>query len=244
MGKINAKRALLITGTVIPHSNYVAHANVEQRLNEYAEGLEFYAKMFPGDDLYFLENSEYDFSNDQLFSDLFSKYHITLLKFPVSDKFDQGKGYQEFEMLDKAVSQLSGRYHLFIKITGRYKVHNLAELTGVECKGLVADLHKKPQVLLTNVFCVTVDFYQAYLKGLYLQVDDSKGVFIEKVAYNKVMEGKGMQKAELFKSNPVITGTSGSYGGTLNRNKLKMRIRNIERKLLRLFGIKQFLIEY
>lgn len=244
MGKINTKRALLITGTVIPHSNYVAHTSVEKRLQEYAEGLAFYAAMFPDDDLYFLENSEYDFSKDRVFTGLFAKHRITLMKFPVSDKFDQGKGYQEFEMLDQAVEQLSPRYQAFIKITGRYKVHNLAELTDVECKGLVADLHKKPLVLLTNVFYATADFYKSYLKDLYLQVDDSKGLFIEKAAYNKVMAGKGIEQVELFKSSPVITGTSGSYGGTLNRNKLKMRIRNVERGLLRLFGIKQFLIEY
>lgn len=244
MGEIKNKRALLITGTVIPHSNFVAHTSVEQRLQEYAEGLRFYAAMFPGDDLYFLENSEYDFSKDRLFQNLFSEHCVTLMKFPVSDKFDQGKGYQEFEMLDQAVERLSARYQSFIKITGRYKVHNLAVLTDVECKGLVADSHKKPQVLLTNVFYVTAAFYKQYLQGLYLQVDDSRGVFIEKVAYKQVMTGRSKAQLAMFRSNPVITGTSGSYGGTLNRNKLKMRIRNVERKLLRLFGIKQFLIEY
>ena len=79
---------------------------------------------------------------------------------------------------------------------------------------------------------------------LYLQVDDSKGIYIEKVVYDKIQSQKLQKKIKLFSFNPIIVGISGSYGGTLNRNKVKMKIRNIERKLLKIFGINQFLIEY
>ncbi|HKC67580.1 MAG TPA: hypothetical protein VKG26_05075 [Bacteroidia bacterium] len=245
MGEVKGnKRALLITGTIVPNSNFVTHTNAEQRRNEYYDSLLFYSDNFKRDDLFFLENSVYDFDKDEEFKKLLTDRKIVLLKFPVSDKFNQGKGYQEFEMLDKAMEKISGKYNSFIKITGRYKVMNLKELTDYTCNSLVADFHKKLQVTQTNVFYVSGSFYNSYLKGLYLQVDDSKGIYIEKIVYNKIQIEQLSKKVKLFPLNPIIVGVSGSYGGTLNRNKTKMKIRNIERKLLRVFGINEFLIEY
>jgi hypothetical protein len=245
MGKVNQnRRALLITGTIVSNSNFVAHTNVEERRKEYYESLQFYSDNFKDDDLFFLENSSYDFEKDAEFQKMLADRKITLLKFPVSDKFNQGKGYQEFEMLDKAIEKLSTEYNSFIKITGRYKVMNLKKLVDFKCEGLVADLHKKLKVTQTNVFYVSASFYNSYLKDLYLKVDDSKGVYIEKIVYDKIQVEKLEKKARLFSLNPIIVGISGSYGGTLNRNKIKMKIRNVERKLLRAFGINQFLIEY
>ena len=111
------------------------------------------------------------------------------------------------------------------------------------CKGLVADSHKKLKVLLTNVFCVTFDFYTEHLKGLYREVDDSKGIFIEKVIYRKV-RSSALYQVSLFPFTPEIVGTSGSYGGTLHRNPLKLLLRKFERKILRWLGINEFLFEY
>ena len=245
MGKvIPNKRALLITGTIIPNSNFVTHTNAIQRRDEYYSSLTFYADNFKEDDLFFLENSSYDFSTDIAFQQLLSDKNITLLKFPVSDKFNQGKGYQEFEMLDMAVDKLSTLFDSFLKITGRYKVLNLKKLTNFQYDGLVADSHKKPKIIQTNVFYVSKNFYTSYLKNLYLKVDDHAGTYIEKVIYEKIREERLEKNVRLFSYNLIITGISGSYGGTLDRNRVKMKIRNLERKLLRLFGINQFLIEY
>lgn len=245
MGEIKIdSRCLLITGTVVPNSVFVAHTNVDERLEEYYQSLLFYYSLFPNEDIYFLENSSYDFSKNVKFQELFTSKSITLLKFPVSDKFNLGKGYQEFEMLDKTIDRLSNQYNTFIKITGRYKVLNLKELTECECDTLIADHHKKPKVTQTNVFYVSAKFYEAYLKNLYLLVDDSNGIYIEKLVYQNLIKEGVLQKTQLFEQNPIITGISGSYGGTLNRNKYKLLLRNIERKVLSILGIKQFVIEY
>ena len=40
------KRALLITGTIVPNSNFVVHVNVEQRRQEYFDALKFYYSEF------------------------------------------------------------------------------------------------------------------------------------------------------------------------------------------------------
>ena len=245
MGQVKQNRkCLLITGTVVPNSNFVVHTNAEQRLSEYHEAFLFYRAEFPNDDIYFLENSSYDFSKDEKFQKLFSSANITLMKFPVSDKFEQGKGYQEFEMLDKAVESLNAKYDSFIKITGRYKVLNIKQLVSFGGNELIMDCHKKLKVAQTNVFWCALSFYNSYIKGLYKKVDDSKGIYIEKIVYNEIVEKSILNKITPFSCNPLITGVSGSYGGTLNRNKLKLKVRNMERKFMRALGIKQFLIEY
>ncbi|MBI3518181.1 MAG: hypothetical protein HY062_02330 [Bacteroidetes bacterium] len=245
MGQITKnKRALLITGTIVPNSNFVAHSNVADRRQEYFDSLVFYANQFPDDDLFFIENSIYDFDADEEFKKLFKEKNISLLKFPVSNKFNEGKGYQEFEMLDQCIEQLSPTYEKFIKITGRYKVLNLKKLSTVSCNTMSADSHKKHKVTQTNVFYVTSAFYKMHLKGLYLNVNDAKGRYIEHEVYDKLITENCLNKVNLFSENPIITGFSGSYGGTLQRNKYKLILRNIERKILMVFGIHQFIIEY
>ena len=237
-------RALLITGTIIPNSNFVTHTDINQRRQEYIDGLLFYSQQFPEDDLFFLENSSYDFNSDEEFQKLFKEKNILLMKFPVSDKFSQGKGYQEFEMLDKSIEKLASHYQCFIKITGRYKILNLKEITNTKCESMIADSQKIPKVTQTNVFCIDAEFYKTYIKGLYLNVNDAEGIYIEHLVYETLISKNSLRKTSLFSKNPIIKGFSGSYGGTLHRNKYKMMLRNSERKILKLLGIHQFIIEY
>lgn len=244
MEQVKTKCALLITGTIVPNSNFVAHTDVGQRRKEYMDALFFYSSEFKNDDLYFLENSSYDLTTDEEFQKLLKEKNIQLLKFPVSDKITQGKGYQEFEMLDRAIEKLSSQYQSFIKITGRYKVINLKDLTNTVCNHMTADSHKRLKVTQTNVFCVNSTFYNSFLKGLYLNVNDAEGKYIEHLVYQKLISEGVLNKTDLFYKNPIIKGFSGSYGGTLNRNKYKMMLRNIERKILKSAGIHQFVIEY
>jgi hypothetical protein len=244
MGKINKNTALFVTGTIVPNSTYVAHNDINSRRKEYLDNLRFYVSVFPKGSIYFLENSAYDLARDEEFQELFKNNSITLLKYPVSDKYNLGKGYQEFQMLDQAIEQLAGHYTSFIKVTGRYRVTNILKLTGVTKAEFIVDCHKKPKVAQTNVFYVTAEFYKKYLKGLYQNADDSKHHFIEKVIYDALADKKLLGKISPFRVNPIVRGISGSYGGTLNRNKYKMMARNFERRIMSLLGIKQFLIEY
>lgn len=245
MGEINLnKKAILITGTIVPNSVFVAHTSVEQRRQEYIDGLIFYKSQFPNDTIFFLENSSYNFSKDTSFYSLLENNQITLIKFPVSNKIKEGKGYQEFEMIDSAIDSLKNNYDYFIKVTGRYKILNIKDITNIKNTLLIADSHKVHKVTQTNVFCVKGSFYNNHLKNLYTKSNDSEGIFIEHVVYDKLVKDQLFQKTSLFYKNPIITGFSGSYGGTLNRNKYKMMLRNIERLILRIFNIHQFLIEY
>lgn len=244
MDKIEEKRALLITGTIVPNSNYVANSNRETRRKEYLDNLIYYTNTFANEDIYFLENSSFDFSMDNEFQELFRSKNIRLIKFPVSDKVNEGKGYQEFSMIDQAIELLSDRYTYFVKITGRYRVLNLKDLIENYKKDFTVDSHKKSKVTETNVFIVKTSFYINYLKNKFILANDEQGIFIEHVVYNTIVQNQLWNYVSLFKLNPSIQGTSGSYGGTLSRNKYKMLVRSTERKILSALNINQFLIEY
>jgi len=113
--KLN-KRAILLTGTIIPNSIYTEHINQVERLNEYIVAIKFYLDTFKHDDLYFLENSEYDLQNDDKINELLLNKRFRILKFKKSDKYFEGKGYQEFEMIDAAVSKLQNEYQALLKL--------------------------------------------------------------------------------------------------------------------------------
>jgi hypothetical protein len=245
MGQVNEnKTCLLVTGTIVPNSNFVAHKDAAQRRNEYMEALKFYRETMKDMSIYFLENSSYDFDNDKEFMEFLKVKQVNLLKFPVSDKFREGKGYQEFQMLDEAVERLNKSYGIFVKVTGRYKVMNLPRLIAGINGEINIDLQKKFKVAQTNVFICRIEFYQQHIKGLYVKANDEGGMFIEKVIYGKLVNESLLDAVSMFAVNPEIEGVSGSYGGSLKRNPLKMMIRQVERKIFRILGVKQFLMEY
>ena len=73
----------------------------------------------------FIENSEFGLSEAPGLETIVNHDRIEFLRFPKSDKVSEGKGYQEFQMLDQAIEQLAEEYHDFVKITGRYQVRNI-----------------------------------------------------------------------------------------------------------------------
>jgi hypothetical protein len=237
--KLN-KRAILLTGTIIPNSIYTQHVNHVERLNEYIMAIKFYLGEFKNDDVFFLENSEYDLENDELIKSLCSNKRFSVLKFKKSDKYYEGKGYQEFEMIDAAVHKLQNEYQSFIKVTGRYIVKNAFKITNFNCKGLVVDLHKNSKIAQTYFIYFTTQFYINYLKGEFKKVNDNESVIIEKVIYQKIILSNCIDKCQLFNKTPILEGVSGSYKIVLKRNALKVLIRNIERFFYRILKIKFF----
>ena len=237
-------KCILVTGTLAPNSNFVAQNNVDQRIEEYLAGLHFYASHFKAP-IYFLENSTYPIETDQRFAKLFDQFDITLLRFKPSDQPEKGKGYQEFEMLDQAIDQLSDQYSEFVKCTGRYLIKNAVTLTQKATTGCRIDQHLKMKVAITGFFQCNISFYQSQFKGLFAQANDAEGRYIEHVLFDKLQQLNHLQhQIELFASNPQWEGISGSSGASLKRNPIKMMVRNVERKVLRTFKKNAFAIEY
>jgi len=236
------EQCLVITATITPSSNFVAQANPTERRGEYLEVLKYYTLNFSGD-IYFAENSRYDFELDNEFKTLFKKENVYLLTCTPSTEYVKGKGFQEFEVLDTIVNRLNSKYNEFIKVSGRYLVSNFKRLIKQQNHGMVIDRHQKKGVAITSFFKCEIDFYQTFLKACFKEVDDSKGVFVEHVVYNKLKQ-VDKKKIDIFVVTPIYKGISGSYGGSLNRHPLKVKLINIERMLLRMSGEKELKKEF
>ncbi len=242
----------VITGTIVPTVLIHGHEEIDiatrqselkdpaTRRSRYLETLSSYASIM-NSPIYFLENSSYDFSKDIEFQNLFHKTGITLVKFPRSQFFERGKGYQEFEMLDKFVSCFSGRYRAFVKLSGRYQYRNIKALIRTHVEGLLIDMHRKRRVAITSIFCATFDFYKTHLMGLYLEADDRQGVWIERRLYQKFSGKVFRQSVQLFLIEPDLRDWTQSGEDPVRSAIIRLRqpVRNVERAILRRLGINE-----
>lgn len=236
---LNSNLCLVITGTVKPNIIFGQNdINVEIRKLQYLFNLHFYSQ-FPYE-IFFLENSTYDFSEDNYFQYLFNYKNIRLIKFPESKAIMKGKGYQEFEIIDRFIKSYCDNYESFIKISGRYLYKNILEISQMKCDNLIIDLYKKSQSAITSIFFSKVDFYKEYLENLYRKVDDSNKNYIEKVIYQELVTKKITRKIDLFYTTPIyeIPFSINHY----NLKKLKIYIRNIERLMLRKLNLKLIIL--
>lgn len=220
----------------------VAQSNPQHRLAEYEQVLNFYVETLPHD-IVFAENSGFGPAQSEVIQQHIQSGRVRFVAAPPSTHPEKGKGYQEFEMLDYVVQQLSPECKDFVKITGRYKVLNAAGLIANNPTGIRIDRHRKMKVAITGFFHCSTDFYRKQITGIFREADDEQGVFIEHVLYQK-LAALPPNQVHLFPQNPDYRGVSGSHGNSMQRHPLKMKVRNAERQLLRLMGQREFLIEY
>lgn len=245
-------RCVVITGTIVP--NVLIHGyetmdvvvqrreyrDVAVRRSRYLETLSAYAIVLNAP-IFFLENSSYDFSRDIEFQNLFQTTNITLVKFPISQFTERGKGYQEFEMIDEFVKRILGRYRAFLKLSGRYQYRNIKSLTDTQTDGLLIDMYKKQRVAMTTIFFATFDFYEKHLMGINLEADDRQGAWIERRLYQKLSGKIFRERVQLFPIEPDLRDWPRSgedpVGSAITR--LRQPVRNIERAILRKLGINE-----
>lgn len=250
-------KCVVVTGTVIPNISIHGHENLDAatrqneyeditvRRNRYIETLSVYASILNAP-IFFLENSSYDFSKDIEFQNLFQKTNITLVKFPKSQFVERGKGFQEFEMIDEFVKSISGRYRAFLKLSGRYQYRNIKSLMDTQTDGLLIDMLRRWQVAITSIFFTTVDFYEEHLMDLYLEADDRQGAWIERRLYQKLSGKVFPQRVQLFPIEPDLrdwTRSSADKAGSAIA-RLKQPVRNVERAILRRFGINELYLSW
>ena len=234
--------AICMTATITPNTVLITATDVNERLTDYKKCIRFYLDQtnLP---IYFLENSNYDLSEDSDFKIFQQIERFHLLRFEPHPDSEKGKGFQEFYTLDSFVKNHL-RESVLIKVTGRYIVKNVAELIAQIRSPLVIDLHRKMKVAITGFFVVDKETYETHFYEKYKLADDSLGKFIEHVLYDEIMSSSLKSITRLLPQNPQYRGVSGSYGGSLERNKYKMMVRSVERRINLGLGIPQFLIEY
>lgn len=235
-----SKRCILITGTIVQNVIRTIPEDPKIRRQAYLDNLKYYSEILD-DPIIFLENSTYSFNDDFDFNNLFNNKNIRLIKFPISLGVSQGKGFQEFEMLDKAVELLSGVYSSFFKISGRYRYLNITDLIDYSNGDLTIDLVRRKHEAVTSIFYVTFDFYKDYLLNVYREVDDINGDSIEQIIYKLVMNENLLDITSFFRVQPVMEIVTKNSDRKKNKHlsSLKISASNIERKLLRFLSINQ-----
>lgn len=225
---MSVKIGIVLTGTIKPNSNFVAINDVAMRRQQYLATIKFYRQFAP---VYFVENSAYDLVSDKDFSALAD---VTIVKCPVSSEFSRGKGYQEFEMLDRFFS-LADIPDFMIKVTGRYIIENFAEVMK-DCisKGdakVLINLHRRSKFADTYLLGFDTLYYQQNLLNLYRLVDDEHGVYVEHVYYD--FFARRLDMCRLFAEELEINAVSGSTGRKYVKNtRWKMKTKNMIRNIL------------
>jgi glycosyltransferase involved in cell wall biosynthesis len=223
--------AVVLTGTIVPNVPDVRHADPAKRKAEYLEAIRYYSGFAP---VYFLENSSHPILKDPDFTGLPG---VRLRQFPASRSPERGKGYQEFEMLDRWLEEEKDPPRRFIKVTGRYLFKNFPVLFR-ECAAeasdvLVIDQYRKGKAALTQLFYATADLYRRAIRGLYRECDDAAGRWIERALYARVSAG-GVP-ARTFAHEPWPQVVSGTLGVAVNDGFLKHAAKELLRTVNRLF---------
>jgi hypothetical protein len=228
---------IVLTATIIP--NQVAgSANPQARLKEYLNTLEFYLQQAP---VIFLENSGYPLERHGEFAET---SQLRVKKFPPSAHPERGKGYQEFEMLDAWLATEKNPPTRWLKISGRYQLHNIDALLA-ECRteqrcGLIIDQVARTGVARTYSFCVDTGFYRQQMRGLYQQCDDRTGEWIERVLFRK-LKTVPASKVRFFVTQPRITAIAGSSGAAFPNGRGQWLVKKMLRNLNRLVDRKYLL---
>lgn len=228
--------SVVLTGTIVPNAIFVAHGDFRERRDEYLQAIEYYRRFAP---VYFLENSSYDIFADK---DFFKYENVMVRKFPLSEHFDKGKGYQEFEMIDRWVCSEKSIPSRWIKVTGRYIFSNFEDIYS-DCLGssdhIIIEQRIPPaKIARTDLFCVSTSFYCDTFLGLYRGCDDSKGRWIEHLVREKLQHVGGFRT---FRIMPLGQGVSGSTGAVFSAG-LRKRLKSIVYRLASVFCKKYRLI--
>jgi hypothetical protein len=233
----NQPPSIVLTGTIIPNiREYHRHLDASVRRAEYLQSIRFYSQIAP---VYFLENSVYPLLTDEEFQSL---PNTQICQFPLSEFSEKGRGFQEFEMLDRWIASTPNLPEHWLKVTGRYKYENIQQIW-LECQRpqtpeLIINQHRFAGYANPAIFYVSIAYYRTHLTGLYQGCDDPSGKFIEKVLY-KNLRHQPLDRCQRFRSPLICAGIAGSSGQEI-RNPGRDRLNAIAATINYLFD-KQYI---
>lgn len=225
---------IVLTGTIVPNSASVVSDPLRRR-KEYLDAIAFYLQFAP---VHFLENSTYDLIGDPDFKPTERFFPV---KMPPSMFASRGKGFQEFEMLDRWIE--AGRLipDRWIKITGRYTVRNIDRVLkdcASDCSdSFVIDLCPRKRIARTHLFYIETRVYSNRIAGCYSLCDDEKGHWIERVLYQEMVRA-GDVKHRTFAVQPDVWAVSGATGGLMHSSPTRLLLTKALRRINRLFDKK------
>ena len=230
---------IILTSTIQVHENIVQldRVNLQDRINDYTETLNYLIKKKITYDILLVDNSGYDIA---VLNDKYSAINNINIVNVAKSQFDpkKGKGAGEaLTLINLSESTNLKKYSHFLKITGRYQLKNIdshikeMEITKAD---IYADIKFSLTWMDTRVFGGSIEFLENYINKQYSYINDSESKYIEhascRAALLAVLDGKIIFQMK----DPILL--SGIYG-TLNMpyksnfivnclKTVKMRIKN------------------
>lgn len=221
---------IVLTATVVPSAHATGQPDPAGRLEQYAQAIQLYQRYAA---VILLENSNYPLAKHAEFQE---SGNLRVRRFPISSRPERGKGYQEFEMLDAWLASEPEPPKRWLKITGRYRVLNIARVLR-ECDQssgkLIIDQAQRGGAARTYLFYTETDYYRQHLAGLYQQCDDRTGQWIERVLFRR-LEALPATEVGLFKTQPRIAAMAGS-GATFPTGRGQWFLKQVLRSFNRMF---------
>lgn len=233
-----APNAVLLTATVAPPSDArnLARRDVQQRLQDYLQAFDFYlAELRNGafDALVLCENSGFDlepFAAKARAAGL--EQRVELIEHSGLDHPARyGRGYGEFKLVDHAmqhsglIASLGGQVQVW-KVTGRYRVRNLAQL--VATQPMQADLYchcRNYPLRWLDMYLMRWNrrAYQRLIRGVYrsLRQDETSSSAEQHFRALVDRHAGGLRIVRRFAHVPLVEGVrgfdSGDYGSMRRR---------------------------
>jgi len=216
---------LILTATIRPLTSVMLKlTDPKARRQQYLEALAGWLEQgghYPRSIL-FIENSGEDL---KAFQDLVEKHNphgrrVELVSLSISYPQELGKGYGEFLAIDEGMarSTLAREHPSFAKCTGRIRVKNFDRVV----RRLPSDLDFAGDVLLkysattghidSRLLFFSRRFYDAQLKGLYRQMNDTAGVIAENALYSALIADPNARVVTTLPVEPRWVGSSASVG--------------------------------
>lgn len=226
----SAPNAVLLTATVVPplDARNLARSDVQLRLQDYLQAFDFYlAELRNGafDALVLCENSAFDLEPFAAMARAAGlEQRVELIGHSGLDHPAQhGRGYGEFKLVDHAmqhsalISSLGGQAQIW-KVTGRYRVRNLAQL--IATQPLKADLYchcrNYPSRWL-DMYLMRWNrrAYQRLIRGVYRSLQQDETSTSAEQHFRALVDSHagGLRIVRRFTLVPVVEGVRGFDNG-------------------------------
>mgnify|MGYP004453238563 FL=1 len=207
-------RTLIITGCIEPvKQNFLKILDVNERLEQYIESVEYYIKESLCEHIIFCENSDFKYDSSQLMElARENKKNFEWISFKGNQLLVQqrGKGIGEGEVIDYAISNSKFEIEQIEKVTGRLIIKNIQKIE----KKLKSKTYINADVYIfndgksfdTRFYACSLDTYIKDISPSYRESNDRDNKNIERLLYKKLTNSKCTPGYPMFK------GKSGGFG--------------------------------
>lgn len=227
---------LVLTGAIKPAASCknVKISEENERLEQYVESIRFFIEAGAFTKIVFCDNSNFGTDKLLFLKEEAQKHDVLLELLSFQGDAQQtaihGKGYGEGEIMEHVMtnSKLMENECSFMKITGRMKVDNIADIVmRLKTEKFYFNIPNRTHRDLydTRMYVMPVKAFKALFMNQYDKVMDDEGIYLEKV-YTSVMKENHIH-IDNFPRYPRIVGVSGSTGVQYVYTEWKCKIKDV-----------------